>query len=49
MPEPHPPAAEVKRKIIEHCRGRLQPFMIPTKVKVVTESLVNYRFKKVRR
>ena len=49
MSEPLPPAAELKRKIIEHCRGRLQPFMIPTKVKVVTESLVNYRFKKVRR
>ncbi len=49
MDEPLPPAAEVKRKIIAHCRGRLQPFMIPTKVKVVTESLVNYRFKKVRR
>ena len=42
------PAAEVKRRILEHCRGRLQPFMIPAKVKVVTESLVNYRFKKVR-
>jgi len=49
MDAPLPPAAEVKRKIIDHCRGRLQPFMIPTKVKVVTESLVNYRFKKVRR
>lgn len=46
----HPlPAADVKRRILEHCRGRLQPFMIPAKVKVVTESLVNYRFKKVRR
>ncbi|MEO6445125.1 MAG: long-chain fatty acid--CoA ligase [Gemmatimonadaceae bacterium] len=43
------PAAEVKRLIVEYCRGRLQPFMIPAKVKVVTESLVNYRFKKVRR
>ena len=43
------PAAEVKRKILEHCRGRLQPFMVPTKVQVVTDSLVNYRFKKVRR
>lgn len=43
------PAAEVKRKIVDHCRGRLQPFMIPAKVKVVTDSLVNYRFKKVRR
>lgn len=48
MSEPLP-AAEVKRRITDHCRGRLQPFMIPTKVKVVTESLVNYRFKKVRR
>jgi acyl-CoA synthetase (AMP-forming)/AMP-acid ligase II len=43
------PAAEVKRQIQEHCRGRLQPFMVPAKVKVVTESLVNSRFKKVRR
>lgn len=48
MAEPLP-ASEVKRRIVEHCRGRLQPFMIPAKVKVVTESLVNYRFKKVRR
>lgn len=48
MAEPIP-AAEVKRRILEHCRGRLQPFMIPAKVKVVTDSLVNYRFKKVRR
>jgi len=46
----HPlPAADVKRQIQEHCRGRLQPFMVPAKVKVVTESLVNSRFKKVRR
>ncbi|MDZ4674389.1 MAG: AMP-binding protein [Gemmatimonadota bacterium] len=43
------PAAEVKRRIHEHCRGRLQPYMLPAKVKVVTESLVNSRFKKVRR
>lgn len=43
------PAAEVKRRIGEHCRGRLQPYMLPAKVKVVTESLVNSRFKKVRR
>jgi acyl-CoA synthetase (AMP-forming)/AMP-acid ligase II len=43
------PAAEMKRRITEHCRGRLQPFMIPSKVKVVTEPLVNARFKKVRR
>ncbi|MEQ1691074.1 MAG: long-chain fatty acid--CoA ligase [Gemmatimonas sp.] len=48
MSEPLP-AAEVKRKILAHCRGRLQPFMVPTKVTVVTESLVNYRFKKIRR
>jgi long-chain acyl-CoA synthetase len=42
-------AVEMKRRIAEHCRGRLQPYMIPAKVKVVTESVVNYRFKKVRR
>jgi acyl-CoA synthetase (AMP-forming)/AMP-acid ligase II len=40
---------ELRRRIAEHCRGRLQPFMIPTKVKVVSEPLVNHRFKKVRR
>jgi long-chain acyl-CoA synthetase len=43
------PAAEMKKRITEHCRGRLQPFMIPTKVRIVTEPLVNARFKKVRR
>jgi len=43
------PASEAKRRILEHGRGRLQPFMMPAKVKVVTESLVNSRFKKVRR
>jgi acyl-coenzyme A synthetase/AMP-(fatty) acid ligase len=48
MDEPLP-AAEMKRRITEHCRGRLQPFMIPAKVRVVTEPLVNARFKKVRR
>jgi acyl-CoA synthetase (AMP-forming)/AMP-acid ligase II len=42
-------AMEMKKRITEHCRGRLQPFMIPTKVKVTTEPLVNARFKKVRR
>lgn len=43
------PAVEMKKRIVESCRGRLQPFMIPTKVRVVSESQVNYRFKKVRR
>jgi acyl-coenzyme A synthetase/AMP-(fatty) acid ligase len=40
---------EMKRRIVRHCTGRLQPYMIPTKVEVVTESQVNGRFKKVRR
>lgn len=40
---------ELKRRIAQHCKGRLQPYMIPTKVRVVTEALVNERFKKVRR
>jgi acyl-CoA synthetase (AMP-forming)/AMP-acid ligase II len=48
MEEPAP-AAEMKRRIAEHCKGRLQPFMVPVKVSVVSESQVNYRFKKVRR
>ena len=42
-------ATEMKRRIAEHCKGRLQPFMVPVKVTVVSESQVNYRFKKVRR
>ncbi len=43
------PDLEFKRKVIEHCKGRLQPYMVPTKVRVVTEALVNERFKKIRR
>ena len=42
-------AVEMKKRIVECCRGRLQPFMIPTKVRIVSDSQVNYRFKKVRR
>lgn len=48
MAEPIP-AAQAKQRIVAHCRGRLQPYMVPAKVKVVTEPLVNSRFKKVRR
>ncbi len=48
MTEPAP-AVRMRKRIAEHCRGRLQPFMIPVKVKVVTEEQVNYRFKKIRR
>lgn len=40
--------SEMKKWIVEHSKGRLQPFMIPVKVRVVTESLISYRFKKVR-
>ena len=43
------PSADMKKRIHEHCKGRLQPYMIPAKVSVVTEDQVNYRFKKVRR
>ncbi len=42
-------AVEMRKRIAEHCKGRLQPFMVPAKVRVVTDSQVNYRFKKVRR
>jgi acyl-CoA synthetase (AMP-forming)/AMP-acid ligase II len=48
MSEPRP-AVEMKKRIADICRGRLQPFMIPAKVRVVTEPVVNYRFKKIRR
>lgn len=43
------PAVEVKRAIAKYAKGRLQRYMVPSKVEVVTESPVNYRFKKVRR
>ncbi|MGQ0640537.1 MAG: long-chain fatty acid--CoA ligase [Gemmatimonadaceae bacterium] len=43
------PDLEFKRKVIEHCKGRLQPYMVPTKVRVVMDTLVNERFKKIRR
>jgi long-chain acyl-CoA synthetase len=43
------PDLELKRRIMEHCKGRLQPYMIPTKVRAVTGTLVNERFKKIRR
>jgi len=42
-------AVETKKRITEHSKGRLQPFMVPAKVQVVTEPLVTSRFKKVRR
>jgi acyl-coenzyme A synthetase/AMP-(fatty) acid ligase len=47
--DPPVPAVELRRRIADHCRGRLQPFMIPSKVKSVSDSQVNYRFKKLRR
>ena len=43
------PAAEMKKRIVAAAQGRLQPYMIPSKVRVVTEPVVNARFKKVRR
>ena len=47
MKEPRP-QKEMKREIARYAKGRLQRFMVPVKVEVVTESPVNYRFKKVR-
>jgi acyl-coenzyme A synthetase/AMP-(fatty) acid ligase len=47
MQEPVP-ATELKRRVVEFCKGKLQSYMAPTKVQVVEGSLVNYRFKKVR-
>ena len=48
MEEPVP-GMQMRKRIAEYCKGRLQPFMLPVKVKVVTEGQVNYRFKKIRR
>ena len=42
------PSVAMRKRIARHCKGRLQPFMVPAKVKVVTEEQVNYRFKKFR-
>lgn len=42
------PAGEMRKAVNEHCRGRLQSYMIPQKVRVVLDSPMNYRFKKVR-
>jgi acyl-CoA synthetase (AMP-forming)/AMP-acid ligase II len=47
MQEPVP-ATELKRRVVEFCKGKLQSYMAPTKIQVVEGSLVNYRFKKVR-
>jgi acyl-coenzyme A synthetase/AMP-(fatty) acid ligase len=43
------PVVELRKRIAEHCKGRLQPFMVPSKVKITESSTVNYRFKKIRR
>ena len=40
---------DLKKRIAQHCKGRLQPFMVPAKVRVGRESPVNQRFKKVRK
>jgi len=42
----HPePAAIVMRRIRDQCRGRLQPFMIPVRVRIQSEPSLNHRFK----
>lgn len=43
------PATELKRRVVAHCKGRLQRYMVPAKVESSDESSVNYRFKKIRR
>jgi long-chain acyl-CoA synthetase len=42
------PTADIRRRVAAHCRGRLQPFMVPQKVRVVSEPLLSDRFKKLR-
>jgi acyl-coenzyme A synthetase/AMP-(fatty) acid ligase len=48
MENPIPPV-EMRQRIAQHCKGRLQPYMVPAKVKIAADSQVNYRFKKIRR
>jgi long-chain acyl-CoA synthetase len=43
------PVIELRKRIAEYCKGKLQPFMVPSKVKITQDSTVNYRFKKIRR
>ncbi len=42
-------AAEVKRRIREYCRERLEPFKVPAKIEIVHEKQFTERFKKRRR
>ena len=41
-------ALEMKRRITRHCSGRLLPYMIPVKVRIVDDQLFTHRFKKIR-
>ncbi len=40
--------AELKARVWRHCKGRLEPFMIPVKVEIVDEAQFNVRFKHLR-
>ena len=39
---------EIKRRIRFHCKDRLQPFMIPSKIRKVDHTQISNRFKKTR-
>jgi len=42
------PVTEIRRRIRNQCRGRLQPFMVPVRVRIEKESSITCRFKKSR-
>ena len=42
------PTLEIKRLIKRHCKGRLQDYMIPSKIRLLKDSAITERFKKSR-
>jgi acyl-CoA synthetase (AMP-forming)/AMP-acid ligase II len=39
----------LRKRVRDFCRGRLSPYKIPVKVEIATETLLNARYKKMRR
>ena len=44
--EPH---NEFRKRMLEHCRGRLLPFQIPVRITITEQVLHGKRFKKMRK
>jgi acyl-CoA synthetase (AMP-forming)/AMP-acid ligase II len=43
------PLAALRTRVREHCRGKLQPYKIPSKIEIAAADLHSDRFKKMRR